>query len=61
MADTLPQLTFATDNCRIKVPIRRKAADTDKLNHNIKTGNKHLVNLDQVLSLFEPACVSTAE
>ena len=28
---------------------------------SIKTGNKHLVNLDQVLSLFEPACVSTAE
>ena len=26
---------------------------------SIKTGNKHLVN--QVLSLFEPACVSTAE
>ena len=28
---------------------------------SITTGNKHLVNLDQVLSLFEPACVSTAE
>ena len=28
---------------------------------SIKTGNKHLVNLDQELSLFEPACVTAAE
>ena len=28
---------------------------------SIKTGNKHLVNLDQVLSLFEPVCVTTVE
>ena len=28
---------------------------------SIKTGNKNLVNLDQVLSLFEPACVTAAE
>lgn len=28
---------------------------------SIKTGNKHLVNLDQVLSLFEPTCVTAAE
>lgn len=28
---------------------------------SIKTGNKYLVNLDQVLSLFEPACVTAAE
>ena len=28
---------------------------------SIKTGNKHLVNLDQVLSLFEPTCVTAVE
>lgn len=28
---------------------------------SIKTGNKHLVNLDQVLSLFEPVCVTAVE
>ena len=28
---------------------------------SIKTGNKNLVNLDQVLSLFEPAFVTAAE
>ncbi len=28
---------------------------------SIKTGNKHLVNLEQVLSLFEPVCVTAVE
>lgn len=28
---------------------------------SIKTGNKHLVNLEQVLSLFEPVCVAAVE
>lgn len=28
---------------------------------SIKSGNKHLINLEQVLSLFEPVCVTTVE
>ena len=27
----------------------------------IKSGNKHLINLEQVLSLFEPVCVTAVE
>ena len=28
---------------------------------SIKSGNKHLINLEQVLSLFEPVCVTAVE
>lgn len=28
---------------------------------SIKSGNKHLINLEQVLSLFEPVCVAAVE